>query len=124
MKKYHMIIIVGLIVSCMFIFGVFGIFLITHMSGMDSLPDGDYMESYESPNGKYVLNSYLCSGNATTDFSVRCEVVKKETGEKRNIYWQYHCENADIKWIDNKTVNINNQTLDVTKDTYDWRNYT
>ena len=35
------------------------------MSGMNDLPNGDYIESYESPNGAYVVNSYLCSGNAT-----------------------------------------------------------
>ena len=39
------------------------------------LPHGELIDTTVSPNNEYVVNAYLCSGNATTDFSVRCEVV-------------------------------------------------
>ena len=46
--------------------------------GLDNLPQVELIDSSVSPNGKYTVNAYLCSGNATTDFSVRCEVVDFE----------------------------------------------
>lgn len=58
--------------------------------GLDNLPQVELIDSSVSPNGKYTVNAYLCSGNATTDFSVRCEVVDSETSKCRNIYWKYH----------------------------------
>lgn len=90
--------------------------------GMDNLPEGEWMETVSSLDGTYKVNSFLVSGNATTDFSVRCEVVVEATGEKRNIYWEYHCENAEIEWIDDTTVEINGKHLNVITDSYDWRN--
>lgn len=91
------------------------------LSSMDNLPSGELIGSYSSPDGTYTVNSYLCSGNATVDFAVRCEAVEKLTGNKRNIYWNYHCEKADIKWLNNTTVNINGQTLNILNDSYDFR---
>lgn len=41
---------------------------------------------------------------------------------KKNIYWEYHCENAEIEWIDDTTVEINGKHLKVITDSYDWRN--
>ena len=93
------------------------------MSGMNDLPNGDYIESYESPNGEYVVNSYLCSGNATVDFAVRCEAVNNKTGDTRNIYWEYHFDTADVSWVDENTVLINGHYLNVITDSYDWREY-
>ena len=123
MKKYHLLFIACSLVFSMFIFWAFGIFLIKHMSGMNDLPNGDYIESYESPNGEYVVNSYLCSGNATVDFAVRCEAVNNKTGDTRNIYWEYHFDTADVSWVDENTVLINGHYLNVITDSYDWREY-
>ena len=90
---------------------------------MNNLPTGELIDQEISPNGKYKVNAYLVAGNATVDFSVRCEVVEIETGSTRNIYWQYRMENADIVWIDDHTVNINGVVLDVQTDSYDWREH-
>lgn len=92
------------------------------MFGMDHLPHGELLETVYSPDGVYKINSFLVSGNATVDFSVRCEVVENSSGKKRNIYWEYHCESACIEWIDNTTVVINGKQLNVLTDSYDWRN--
>ncbi len=35
--------------------------------------------------------------------------------------WQYREKDAIIEWIDNDTVKINNVTLNLPDDTYDWR---
>lgn len=88
---------------------------------MDNLPKGDFIESYSSPNKTYTINSYLCSGNATTDFSIRCEAVEVSSGKTWNIYWNYHEEEVNVKWIDETNVIINNHKIDILKDSYDWR---
>ena len=108
-------------IGVIFIFIIVLIFASCAAVGMDYLPEGELMETSCSPEGTYTVNSFLVSGNATVAFSVRCEVVENSSGEKRNIYWQYRCESADIKWIDDTTVEINGRQLNVLTDSYDWR---
>ena len=96
--------------------------ILAFSSCMMFLPKGEFMESVESPTKEYTINSYLCSGNATTGFSVRCEAVNNHSGKARNIYWQYKCKTADIYWLDDFTVSINGIKLNVKTDSYDWRN--
>ena len=55
------------ILVCMVLFA----FSSCSMIGMNNLPKGELMETVSSPNGQYEINSYLVSGNATVDFSVR-----------------------------------------------------
>ena len=88
---------------------------------MDGLPKGEFIKSSKSPDNSYTVNAYVCSGNATTDFSVRCEVVDNENENVRNIYWQYKQEDVEIAWEDNETVVIDNHRLNVKEDSYDWR---
>lgn len=88
---------------------------------MDHLPEGELITSKDSPNGDYTINAYLCSGNATTDFSMRCSVKNNKENTERNIYWQYHEEEAEIIWIDDVTVDINGVKLNVETDSYDYR---
>lgn len=89
---------------------------------IDNLPVGQLIEEFPSPDGTYQINAYLVSGNATVDFSVRCEVVETASGAMRNIYWQYRCSSANVLWIDDHTVDINGIVLNVITDSYDWRN--
>ena len=88
---------------------------------MNNLPEGELKNTVVSPSGKCILNMYLCDGGATTDYSVRGEVVY-DNGEKRNIYWNYHCEEFEVSWIDDETVLINGIKLNIFDDEYDWRN--
>ncbi|WP_420802172.1 DUF5412 family protein [Solibacillus daqui] len=40
-----------------------------------------------------------------TDYAVRGELnFNKENKKPKNIYWNYHEEKANIKWIDENTV--------------------
>ena len=88
---------------------------------MEDLPDGELLYSVYSETEEYRIDVFLCSGNATTAFSIRCAVVEVETEESRNIYWQYKEEDAVVTWIDENTVDINGVMLDIHNDSYDWR---
>lgn len=89
--------------------------------GMDNLPKGEFLASYDSPSTDYSVNIYLCGGGATVDFSIRGELVENNNGSKKNIYWSYHEQEADVEWLDEETVVINDRTLNVLKDVYDFR---
>ena len=107
------ILVVWLVVIALF-FGYIHFF-----TGMGSLPEGELMGAWPSPAGTHTVNAYLCRGNATTADAVRAEVV---TGaKKRNIYWQYREDTCDCRWLDEDVISINGVTLNVLKDTYDWR---
>ncbi|MBR6408107.1 MAG: DUF5412 domain-containing protein [Clostridia bacterium] len=107
---------------CLFILLVFVLFLCScGMFGMDNLPKGELLASYPSPDEKYTVNIYLTDGGATTDYAVRGEAVEAETGKARNIYWQYHEDNADVVWISDDTVEINGIKLNVLTGKYDYR---
>jgi len=84
--------------------------------------DGDKKTGeYISPDGKYTVTSYLNNGGATTAYAVLCTVKESGKNKEKNIYWNYRCEEANITWLDKTTVEINGITLNVTKDTYDFR---
>lgn len=87
----------------------------------DNLPKWIYVESVISPNKKYRLNSYLISGGATNDWTLRVEIEYLKTKEKHNIYWKYHDKESNIKWINNDYVKINGMKLNVFKEKYDFR---
>ena len=89
---------------------------------LNSLPEGELVNSYYSPEKSNKINIYLCNGGATTDFAIRGELEKSD-GEKKNIYWQYHCNSADVEWISEETVIINGQKLNIYTDVYDYRQY-
>ena len=74
-----------------------------------------------SPDGSSVITAYLTNGGATTDFGVLCAVRYANNGRKRNFYWQYHCSEAVVRWIDDDTAEVNGVVLDVWEDTYDFR---
>lgn len=113
------------ITVCVFLCVLFiiaaGWFLYSRIGTMYNLPAGDIITSSDSPDGSYRVSAYLCNGGATVDYAVRGEVTSLSTGEHRNIYWEYHCETADIMWIDDNTVKINGRQLDVRTESYDFR---
>ena len=80
--------------------------------------------SSTSPSDSYTIEAYKNSGGATTDYAVLCRLHYNDESKKdRNIYWNYHCDEARIEWVDENTVIINGEIIDdVTKDKYDFRN--
>ena len=103
------------------------IFLILYMIyykfiyDFDDLPKGIYIKSIVSPNENYKLNIYKVSYGMTMDWFMRVELENLGTKEKKNIYYDYHLKDNDIKWLDNKNISINKVKLNVQKETYDGR---
>ncbi len=103
------------------------IFLILYMIyykfiyDFDDLPKGIYVKSIVSPNENYKLNIYKVSYGMTMDWFMRVELENVGTKEKKNIYYDYHLKDNDIKWLDNKNICINKVKLNVQKETYDGR---
>ena len=103
------------------------IFLILYMIyykfiyDFDDLPKGIYVKSIVSTNENYKLNIYKVSYGMTMDWFMRVELENVGTKEKKNIYYDYHLKDNDIKWLDNKNISINKVKLNVQKETYDGR---
>lgn len=81
----------------------------------------ELMHETISPSGMYHVSAYLNNGGATTSFSVLVVAENIRTGRVKNIYWEYRCEEAVMEWVDEETIHINDQVLNVRKDVYDWR---
>ena len=79
-----------------------------------------YLLTSISPDGTYVLEAYRTEPGATVAFSIKVYIVNDD--ERRLIYNAYHENQANIIWIDNNLVSINEKRLDLSKnETYDWR---
>ena len=100
-----------------------GLLVYRFFFSMSGLPQGELIDSVESPDGSRTLNVYVFRGNATVAEAIRCEVVLSDRiiNRRRNIYWQYRQSEASIVWISDQKVSINGMLLDVEKDTYDYR---
>lgn len=110
------------IIIPLLILGLLGYGVYWAFFDMSRLPEGDLISEVNSPDGTYTLKAYVSSGGATTDFSVRGELnFNKENKKPKNIYWNYHEEKANIKWIDKNTVVINGHELSVPNETFDFR---
>ena len=72
-------------------------------------------------DNEYTIKAYRNNGSATVDWAVLCTLTDNRTKKTKNIYWQYREKDAVIEWIDTDTVKINNVTLNLPDDTYDWR---
>ncbi len=102
-----------LLTSCDIVFG-----------SLDSMKTGDYLWSYDSPDGRYTLEIYHGAGGATVDFSIVGVLIDNSTEnkDKKNIYYRYHESEATVVWNSDTVVTINGIRLDVSKnETYDGR---
>ncbi|EJT5912815.1 DUF5412 family protein [Clostridium perfringens] len=72
-----------------------------------------------SSDGKYKVEAYLINGGATVDWSVKCYLREGEI--KKEIYRDYHINEANMIWIDNDTISINNHNIDLPNGKYDFR---
>jgi len=81
--------------------------------------NSDVLSSKLSPNGMYTLTAYRQDAKPTVDYSVYANVrVTVLPFLSREIYWKYHEESCDIEWIDNHTVEINGNELNIFFDRY------
>ena len=91
------------------------------IQGIDRFKGGDLLAICISPNEKHEARAYLLNGGATTAFAVRVEILDTETDKKHNIYYCYHSEEAEMEWIDDQTIIINEIKLNIETDIYDSR---
>lgn len=88
------------------------------------LPKGDFIAASTSPDNTYTLNAYLIdTGGALGAFAIRGELLNNLKGTRKNIYWDYRVEKANMRWLDDTHLVINGKTLNVEKETYDFRKY-
>jgi hypothetical protein len=112
---------IGIAVISIIILGIFGI-INTLFYSMSRLPNGEFLTESTSENGAYTIKAYLCNGGATVSYAIRGEVITNDKGHKRkNIYWDYKIDKADISWEDNDTVIINGHKINLPNGKYDWR---
>ncbi|WP_419875020.1 DUF5412 domain-containing protein [Candidatus Pristimantibacillus sp. PTI5] len=111
----------GIMVTAIMILTGYGVYRFFY--DMNHLPKGDLIDQANSPSGRYRMNAYLVNGGATVDFAIRGELVDlKKKNKPRNIYWNYHESESDIRWLDDQTVIINGHELNVITDKFDFRN--
>ena len=116
-KIFKRLLVSVIIVVLVITFGIYYLFF-----DIQRFDGEEILETSVSPDGRYTVTAYLHNGGATVDYAVLGTVTDNKTGLKHNIYWQYHCYDAEIEWVDEATVIINDIELNVKKDTYDWRN--
>lgn len=122
MKRRLKIILLVISIPIILTMSLLGIFVYKFFISIESLPKGEFLTEESSPDGKYTLKAYVTNGGATTSYAIRGELVFNEkSGKPKNIYWNYREEDAEISWLDNDTVIINNRTLNVPKEKYDFR---
>lgn len=116
MKKIVKILIPIFIIVAILAYGINWMFF-----DIQSIDGEEIICEVDSPNEENTVIMYLNNGGATTDYAVLGSVRDNQTQKERNIYWQYHCEDADVKWISDETVVINGVELNVWEDEYDYR---
>lgn len=114
--KYKILLLIAVCFLC-FVFIIYRFFYC-----LQCLPEGDLINQFESPDKKHTINIYKVGGGATVAFSIRGELEYNEKDRKnKTIYWEYKNYNAELEWLDNETVKINNHELNIFNDTYDFR---
>ncbi len=105
---------------CTMVFFVHNIY--SSLNSMESIQGEKLIKKVKSPSGKYEVEAYLNNGGATTDYAVLVVWRDLKNGEKKNIYWNYHCEEAKINWHSDDEIEINGIVLQVPDEVYDYRN--
>ncbi|MBR3350603.1 MAG: hypothetical protein IKG35_00625 [Erysipelotrichaceae bacterium] len=72
-------------------------------------------------NNNLAIVVYRNNGGATVDYSLLCTVKNTETNQEWNLFWDYPYYKPEIKWINDNTVMINSNLLNVYLDRYDYR---
>lgn len=85
----------------------------------DSKASEEFLGETVSSDGKYKVDAYLINGGATVDWSVKCYL--KEGKSKKEIYRDYHINEANMTWIDKDTISINSHNIDLPNGKYDFR---
>ena len=120
-KSYFALVTLAIVILVLFVL-IYSVFFSMH-----NLPKGEFLCEAISPQGTYTVNLYE-SNTALSAGGIRGEVVNNKTGKKQNIYWEYarnlyeaRSSGTEIIWLDDDTVVINSQQLNLPNDVYDFR---
>lgn len=101
--------------------GVIGFYnYIFNINAIKNIPTGELILESKSPSKNHTIKIYLVGGSATVDHAIRGEVINK-LGFKKNIYWAYHENTANVEWINENTIIINDKKICFKNESYDWR---
>lgn len=84
----------------------------------ESLTSTKVIGNYPSPDEAHIVIVYLESGPAFSPFIVSAKVKGDGIFGKRAVYSQDNIKNADVEWLDERTVEINGVALDIYNDHY------
>ncbi len=90
---------------------------------MDDLPQGKFLYSVMSPDGKNTFSLYLVEIE-DVNTAIRGEIASindEDKIEKENIYWQVGAKTAIAGWKDENTITVNDQELKLDGEPYDSR---
>ena len=90
---------------------------------MDDLPQGKFLYSVMSPDGKNTFSLYLVEIE-DVNTAIRGEIASindEDKIEKENIYWQVGEKTAIAGWKDENTITINDREIKLTGEPYDSR---
>ncbi|MBO5232065.1 MAG: hypothetical protein J6B88_05515 [Clostridia bacterium] len=90
---------------------------------MDDLPQGKFLYSVMSPDGKNTFSLYLVEIE-DVNTAIRGEIASindEDKIEKENIYWQIGAKTAIAGWKDENTITVNDQELKLDGEPYDSR---
>lgn len=96
------------------------VFFLNWIYNPNFLPKGYLNETIPSKDGKYEARVYNYSGFINYK-NVRVEIYSKNTDDSKTIYYNFVDGPLHILWINENTIKIENKTLNVKKDTYDFR---
>ena len=86
-----------------------------------NLDGAEKVSEITSPDKKFKLNIYLYGGVLLKwDYSYIGELENLKTSKKKNILWLPPVS-PDIQWIDNKTLMVDEEKINIIKDTFDFR---
>ena len=104
------------------IFCVFGYLFHWAFYNIERIEPGELISEKTSPSGEYTVRTYLNNGGATVSYAVLGVLSSNEkNNDSKHIYWQYEETAGEIHWIDEDTVNINGQKINVPGGKYDYR---
>ena len=106
---------VSIFKKCFLIISFVGVALVFSACGL--FVSEELISTSVSPNETYQLQAYLVNGGATTSYTVKVyRVNDNPLFNKKLIYSKYREVEAEIKWIDDKNVEINGVVLNLEKD--------
>lgn len=85
---------------------------------ISDVPNGEFVRSYNSPNGDRELKFYLVE----TNIGSGVRITQTRYNKTENIFWQINENDVNLYWQSNDFVVINGIILDLSKgDTFDSR---